>query len=97
MSITRRVFLRHTAAASAVGATIAAPTAVEASPEPTPREQAIWHMREIERLMKEHGADDVHLTAIGTYGSHDNVRLIGIHHKGWLLDRDGVFDGGQGA
>ncbi len=97
MSITRRIFLRNTAAAGAVGTTIAAPAAVEASQVRTPREQAIWHMREIERLMKEHGADDVHLTAVGTYGHHDNVRLIGIHHKGWLMDRDGVFDGGQGA
>ncbi len=91
MSITRRLFLRNTAVAGAVGATVAAPALAQGSEPRTPRDQAIWHMREIERLMFEHGADTVHLCAIGTYGHHDNCRLIGIHHDGFVMDRDGVF------
>lgn len=90
MSITRRLFLRNTAAAGAVGTSIAAP-AVAAKPEMSDRDKAIWHMREIERLILGSGADAVHIAAIGTYGHHSNVRLIGIHYEGHVMDRDGVF------
>ncbi|MDH6235160.1 hypothetical protein M2281_005782 [Mesorhizobium soli] len=52
MSITRRLFLRHTAA---VGATVAIPLPVAAEPQPTmtPDEQVRWHLNEAHRLMEQ--------------------------------------------
>lgn len=51
MSITRRLFLRNTAAAGAVGATIAAPVVAEAATPMTLHEQADYHARELVKLM----------------------------------------------
>lgn len=95
MSITRRLFIRNTAAVGAVGATVAAPAAVEAAPERTLHEQAIWHIRELERLTLEDGALDCHIFVGGHYseyieGRTRDVRAISLH-RGRLVDKDGMF------
>ncbi|MGP2493527.1 twin-arginine translocation signal domain-containing protein [Mesorhizobium sp. PUT5] len=87
MSITRRIFLRHTAAAGAAVA-VTAP-AVAAEPEMSPRDQAIWHLRELERLLREDGGTAVTVMAVATYGN--DAKLIGIQHTRRLIDRDGMF------
>ena len=96
MSITRRLFLRNTAAAGAVAATVAAP-AVAAEPEMTIRERALWHMRELERLLFEDGADKAYVTVVGMYTSPDDCKLLGIYPGGRLGDRDGLFAQKGGA
>ena len=90
MSITRRLFLRNTAAAGAVAATVTAPVAA-AEPEMTIRERAIWHMREIERLVREDGGETVVVQAIGTYTSNDDCRMIAIRPSGRLCCDDNMF------
>lgn len=104
MSVTRRLFLRHTAAATAVAATVAIPVAVEAAAEPemTIRERAIWHMRELERLAMEDGASGamVVLTGrpanYGSCGTYPGFKTLMIDHRGVLLDCGGMF-GGSGT
>ena len=96
MSITRRLFLRNTAAAGAVAATVAAPV-VAAEPETAIRETALWHMRELERLLFEDGAEKATVIIIGMYSSPDDCKLLGIYPGGRLADRDGLFapEGGE--
>lgn len=50
--ITRRLFLRNTAAAGAVGATVTAP-AIAAQPEMTAKERARYHFAEFSKAMDE--------------------------------------------
>lgn len=95
MSITRRLFIRNTAAVGAVGAAVATPAAVDAAPERTPHEQALWHIRELERLVFEDGALDCHIFVGGHYseyieGRTRDVRAISLH-RGGLVDKDGLF------
>jgi len=52
-NITRRLFLRNTAAAGAVGATIAAPVAVEAAQPMTPRERFDAAVEQLKAAAKE--------------------------------------------
>jgi hypothetical protein len=83
----RRTFLRT---APVVGLAIATP-AIAAEPERTPRERAIWHLREVERLVREDGGQKVVVQAIGTYTSNEDCRFIGIHHSGRLTCDDNMF------
>lgn len=102
MSITRRLFLRHGAAATAVAATVALPTVVEAvavEPVLTIRERAIWHMRELERLAMEDGASGAMVTVVGrpaSYGkcgTYSGFKTMMVDHRGVLHDDDGMFGG----
>ena len=101
MSITRRLFLRNTAAAGAVAAT-AAPPVVAAEPEMTIRERALWHMRELERLAIADGASAAMVLVVGrpanwgTRGTYTDLKTLSINHHGDLHDKDGMFsEGGE--
>lgn len=59
----------------------------------TPREQAIWHLRELEQLLRDDGGKEITVTAIGTYSSNEDCRLIGIHYSGRLTCDDNMFVG----
>ncbi|MFC3207397.1 twin-arginine translocation signal domain-containing protein [Aquamicrobium soli] len=89
MSITRRIFLRHTASAGVVAA-VAAPVAA-AEAEITPRKKALWHLRELERLAKVDGASNVVVQVIGSYTGNEDCRCLGIHYSGRLMDNKGMF------
>lgn len=95
MNITRRLFIRNTAAVGAVGATVAVPATAEAAPERTPHEQAIWHIRELERLVAEDGGITTYIAVMGHYGEYaggrdTECRAI-LSHDGRLDDVDGMF------
>lgn len=93
--INRRRFLLNTATAGAALA-LAAP-AVAAEQEMTVREQAIWHMRELERLAKSTGAETVSVMVVGhSYGGkagYEHCKSIQIMagDRG-LIDLDHMFD-----
>ncbi|TKT78398.1 hypothetical protein [Aquamicrobium sp. LC103] len=91
MSITRRLFLRNTAAAGAVGAAVTTPAVAE--PELTPYEKAIWHMRELERLALEDGASEACVMVVGfLYPSPSKrTKMLMIGRNGDLSDEDGMF------
>ncbi len=85
--INRRRFLLNTAVIGA-SATVAAST-VPADPEMTPREQAIWHMRELERLAAEDGAAQVAviISARKDFSDHSDQQLLMIDCRGNIDDR----------
>lgn len=89
--ISRRRFLLNTTIAGAAVA-IAVPVAT-AEPAMTPRERAIWHMRELERLVKEDGGNSIVVQALAAYGNRENYKLLGIIYTGRLVDYDGMFAG----
>lgn len=93
MSITRRLFLRHTASAGVVAA-VAAPVAA-AEPEMTPREKALWHMRELERLILADGASTVTIIACGM--DYDGIEHIDHCKSAMLGTEDGFHHGGMFA
>lgn len=92
MSITGRIFLRHTAAGAAVAVT--AP-AVAAEPEMSPRERAIWHMEELERLVLADGATAVTIIVCGH--DYDGItdlshgKSMGLHPGGKRTSSGGMF------
>lgn len=89
MSITRRLFMSKTAVAGVMAVSV--PVAA-AEPEMTAREKAIWHLRELERLVFEDGATLVSVMAIGThYSASSNAKMIGIHHSRRLTCDEGMF------
>lgn len=87
MSITRRLFIRNAAAVGAVGATVTAATA-EAAPERTPYEQAIWHIRELERLIAEDGGSHPIILVQGKYGPSDYGALCLNYHGVMKMEGD---------
>jgi len=93
MSLTRRLFLRNTAAASAICVVpVTAASVASPAPEPvrSPKEQAIWHLRELERLVKADGASRYVVTVVGNgYGDHRRAQTIQI-------TQEGFFDEGVG-
>lgn len=93
--ISRRLFLRNTAAAGAVGTTITAPAGA-AEVRLSRRDQAIWHMRELERLAKEAGATSasVILAGRGRFNGAGTKKhpLLLINHSGELDDNDRMFE-----
>lgn len=93
--INRRRFLRDVAIAGAV-ATVATEAAAS-QPEMTPREQAIWHMRELERLAVEDGGNSTVVQVIASYGGQQDRKLLGIHYSGRLVDFGGMFAAEGGA
>jgi hypothetical protein len=88
-AINRRNFLRKSVLASAVVA-VAAPV-VAAEPEMTSREQAIWHLRELERLVREDGGWDAAIMAIAKYTNHEDCRMISVRPSGRLTCDDNMF------
>lgn len=94
--INRRRFLMQTATAGAAIA-VTTPAATAAAPEMTPREQAIWHMRELERLALEDGAGAVAVTVVGRpaawhgRGCYSELKMIMINHHGVLRDDCRMF------
>lgn len=95
MSITRRLFLRTTAAGAA-SAAVTAPVVAEAQRPMTRHEQAIYHIRELERLTYEDGSLDCHIFVCGHYdeyveGRTRDVRMIGIWSNGVIKDPDRMF------
>jgi hypothetical protein len=95
MIVSRRLFLRHTATVGAVAATASVPEA-QAEPVRTPREQAIWHLRQLEQLTRETGAKKVHAVVLGDYGRGD-CRALAIQDSGKLVDREDMFTPKGGA
>ncbi|MHA6643425.1 hypothetical protein [Mesorhizobium sp. A623] len=93
--INRRCFLLHTATAGAALA-VAVP-AVAAESEMTTRERVIWHMRELERLIREDGGTRAVVQASGIYTSNEDCRFIGIHLSGRLTCDDNMFAPKGGA
>lgn len=89
MSITRRLFIRNAAAVCAVGATVTAAT-VEAAPERTPHEQAIWHIRELERLIAEDGGSKPIIFVQGKYGPSD-YRALCLTDEGGMKGEGDIF------
>jgi hypothetical protein len=90
--INRRRFLLNTTMAGAAVAA-AAPVAA-AEPVMTTRERAIWHMRELERLISEAGNGSVSIFACGHYTDEDgqrDVRVFGLRH-GRIDNDDGIFE-----
>ncbi|WP_147307496.1 hypothetical protein [Mesorhizobium sp. GR13] len=57
----------------------------------TPHEQAIWHMRELERLALGDGAETAVIFACGLHYKGGETRSLQIHHTKQLIDRDGMF------
>jgi hypothetical protein len=100
--INRRSLLGSIAAVSAASAVAGATAAVAASYEPaepakTPREQAIWHLRELERLVQEDGGWDTTVIVIGKYTSHQDCRMISIRYNGKLQCDDNMLAAKGGA
>ena len=62
-----------------------------------PREQAIWHMRELERLALEDGGSDIVVQVIASYDCPQGYKLLGVHFTGRLMDHDGMFAAKGGA
>ncbi len=89
MSITRRLFILNAAAVGAAGATITAATA-EAAPERTPYEQAVWHIRELERLIAEDGGINPIILVQGTYGPRD-FRALCLNSYGEMRFDGDIF------
>lgn len=91
--ISRRLFLRNTAAAGAVGAV--ATQAVAAEVSLSPRDQALWHMRELELLAKEAGSVSVAVILVGrgqfSGGRPNEHKSLMIGHTGELNDEDRLF------
>lgn len=83
--ISRRSFLQHTAAISTVGVGVTA--VAVAKPAMSPREQAIWHIRELERLALEDGAREVMVTLVGRFHSPKfKCKTLMLTHSGELDD-----------
>lgn len=100
--INRRRLLGSIAAASAVSAVVGASAAVAATyepaePEMTPREQAIWHLRELERLVQDDGGWNTTVIVVASYTSHKDCRLISIRHNGELRCDDNMLAAKGGA
>jgi hypothetical protein len=95
--INRRRFLLNTTMAGAAVA-VAAPVAA-AELEMTPHEQAIWHLRELERLAIEAGAQKVTLAVIAHMEptSDPSFKMMMVDWKGGLRDDDGLFAPRGGA
>ncbi len=88
--LTRRLFLRHTAAAGAVGVTVAAPALAEPAHTKSPREQALWHIQELERLVLEDGGEGIFIVVSGNYGPNAHG-MMGINVFGKPIDEGGMF------
>lgn len=93
MSITRRIFLRSTAAAGAIGA-----AGVEASQASTsvmsPREQALWHLRELEKLTIASGAASAFVMVGGRFCDDDAKERFPhfiVDHRGNLHEDEDLF------
>lgn len=100
--INRRRLLGGIAAASAASAVAGATAAAAASYEPaepvtTPREQAIWHLRELERLVQEDGGWNTTVIVVASYTSHQDCRLISIRPNGELRCDDNMLASKGGA
>lgn len=91
MSITRRLFLRQSAAVGAVGAVATVPAAAE--PELTPWKWALWHMRELERLAIEDGARSAMSTFTGLRYPDASSKSLIFQTDEPLWDKQGMFGG----
>ena len=87
--ISRRRFLLNTTMAGAAVA-VAAPVAA-AEPEMTVRDRAIWHMRELESLVRDDGGWDIAVMVIAKYASHQDCRMISVRPSGLLTCDDNMF------
>ncbi|OBQ72242.1 hypothetical protein [Mesorhizobium loti] len=64
------------------------------APVPSPRDRAIWHLRELERLVLASGAGAVSILSVGINYPDGSSKLIGINvNDGRLMDFDGMLDG----
>jgi hypothetical protein len=96
--INRRRFLLNTTMAGAAVA-VAAPAAA-AEPEMTTHEKAVWHIRELERLVRECGMEKVTVMVIGVpFGSASfrDFKVISLNYEGTIRADDGLFvvEGGE--
>lgn len=84
--INRRRFLLNTAS---VASAVAIVTPVNADePEMTPYEQAIWHIRELERLIAEDGGSHPIILVQGKYGPSDYGALCLNSHGVMKMEGD---------
>lgn len=100
--LNRRRLLLGLAAASTAAATVVAPVAVQAAlPEMTVRERAIWHLKELERLILADGASEVTVIACGhDYVGIDGVtgcKSISLHPGKRVVGKGGIFAAKGGA
>lgn len=77
----RRTFLRG---APVLGLAVAVPVVAELAK--SPRELAVWHMRELERLAKADGAEEVMVVVTGRFFVPD------FHCKTLMTDRSGKLN-----
>jgi hypothetical protein len=89
--INRRRLLGGIVAASAASAVTGATAALAATTASavamTPRERAIWHMRELERLAKEDGAREAMVVVVGRFYRPDfHVKTLMIEKSAKLED-----------
>lgn len=94
MSITRRLFLGR---AAVIGTAVTAVPVAASEPETTPHELAIWHVRELERLVREDGGWDIAVMAIAKYANHQDCRMISVRPSGRLTCDDNMFAPKGGA
>ncbi len=92
--INRRRFLLNTAVIGA-GVTVAASTAAAARIM-TPQDRAIWHLRQLEQLVRETGTKTLHIAIVGAYGNGE-VRGLAIQESGKLVGCDDFFASKGGA
>ena len=91
MSLTRRLFLGSTVALGAGSARAATVT----QPAPlSPRETALWHMRELERSVREDGASSVMISIAGFRYAGAGTRTVIYQSNQELWDEQGMFTKG---
>lgn len=97
-TLTRRLFLRNTAAIGAAGVAATVPAnaipavATWVSEEPMSlRDQAIWHMRELERLAIEDGAQSALIAFTGQRYPDASSKTLIMQSNMDLWDEQGMF------
>jgi hypothetical protein len=99
-SLTRRLFLRNAAAGAAVAVTVAAPVAVEAAaPEPqkSAHEQAMWHMQELARLVREDGGRSSSVMLVKRNAPGELSQMMILKHDGTFDRQNDLFSVGEEA
>lgn len=92
MNLSRRLFISGTAA-SALGGSV---DPAKAAPLLSPREQALWHMRELERLTLESGAGEACIVVMGSKGAFSKCKALSLTLCGQIIDQ-GLFQSGEPA
>lgn len=90
--ITRRLFLRSTAVVAGVGTIATVAEAEATAPARTAKEEAIWLLRKLERLLKEDGATRYVVMVVGNdYPDGSGPKCIQICDDAFRDDDRGMF------